>query len=666
MQIWLHSLRFSTKLIILSLLPTLVMLVLGVHILQAKFNDITQLKQLEQNIKRSLLLDNIAHEHAVERGLSAGLLSSQAQNEKKLLEKQRLIADKAWQQYVLFIEASEYSKLDKLSKSYHAKLNEFISKKNTIRSKVDALVLKNNAFNYYSELNRIVLDMIQITALQITGTKLSIDFFTYRNLLVTKENAGQIRGKLNGVFISNNLSENELAAIQGYIHNQQQHFTIVTDSASEEISEQIKTLIQGTDYKAVLDIQNKISSKGQGLSTIRNEYKNNWFSLATNTIKGYKIISNNMAANLISDLDKRISNTNTAFYTGIGALTALVATIFFLTWWQIQNLTTRVNGIRCTLNSVFSTGNLKLRSSDTATDEIGTISTTLNDFLDNIQSLVTDIKQTCVTLLTQSDDISVVTTRNKASVDSQREQTQLLASAITEMSASFSEVARTTHDAEQASNEAQTNSRKGKQSVNQTSCSVTNLSNEILKAEGTIEEVSDNCNHIGTILDTIRGIAEQTNLLALNAAIEAARAGEQGRGFAVVADEVRSLAQRTQTSTEEINNMIIALQQSSKNAHNTMTTSRSVADECLQHASDSGTSMENVDTTIKQVHDLSIQIAASTEEQTAVSNEVTQNIVVISNSAEDILNAAEEIEQGGISLQSVAHQLNNKIERYQV
>ena len=663
---WLHSLRFSTKLIILSLLPTLVTLVLGERILQAKFNDIEQLTRLEHNIERSLLLDNIAHQHAVERGLSAGFLSSQAQNEKIKLKEQRVIADQAWQKYVLYNKNFKNSVFDNLTKNFHEKLKALISQKNSIRIKVDALSPDNNAFKYYSDLNRIVLDMIQVTSLQITDSKLAKDFFTYRNLLITKENAGKIRGKLNGVFKSNSLEGIELTTIQSYIYKQKQHFTKAASSASQKFSEKIHTFTQSDAYKSVLDIQNIVLSKNKGLSSIESEQKDNWFSLSTKTIKGFKAISNDMAGNLISNLDKAIKKTYTSFYAGIGALTMLILTIFLLTWWQIKNLTTRVNNIRHTLNSVFSTGNLKLRSSDTATDEIGTISSTLNNFLDNMQSLVTDIKETCVTLLSQSDDVSQVTKRNKASVDSQREQTQLLASAITEMSASFSEVARTTHEAEQASEEAQTNSQQGKQSVNQTSSSVTNLSNEILKAEGTIEEVSDNCNHIGTILDTIRGIAEQTNLLALNAAIEAARAGEQGRGFAVVADEVRSLAQRTQESTEEINNMIIALQQSSQNAHNTMTTSRSVANECLQHASDSGTSMENVDTTIKQVHDLSIQIAAATEEQTAVSNEVTQNIIVISNSAEDILNAAEEIEQSGISLQNVVNKLNDKIERYQV
>jgi len=666
MVIWLHSLRFSTKLIILSLLPTLITLILSERILQAKFNESTQLAQLEKNIERSLLLDNIAHQHAVERGLSAGFLSSQASIDKKQLEQQRLIADKAWQEYNLYTKELIQPNFDKLTQSYQLKLKALITKRTFIREQVDQLASDSNAFNYYSELNSLALDMIQIISLQITDPNLANAFFTYRNLLITKEKAGQIRGKLNGAFKSNNLAENERTVIQSYISSQNKHFEKAVGSASEEITKKINKLTQSKDFKAVFDVQTILSAENSDLSNIQTSHKNNWFLLATNTIKDFKGITNYAAENLIGTLNAKAVKSNTDFYTGIVALTILILIILLLTWWQIKNLTSRVHVIRHTLNTVFATGDLTLRSNDTATDEIGTISSTLNDFLDNIQGLVTDIKETCVTLLTQSDDVSQVTSRNRTSVDSQREQTELLASAITEMSASFAEVARTTHAAEQASDEAQTNSHQGKQSVDQTSSSVSNLSNEILKAEETIEEVSDNCKHIATILDTIRGIAEQTNLLALNAAIEAARAGEQGRGFAVVADEVRSLAQRTQESTEEINNMIIALQQSSNNAHNTMTTSRSVANECLQHATDSGTSMENVDTTIKQVHDLSIQIAAATEEQTAVSNEVTQNIIVISNSADDILNAAEKIEQGGLSLQSVAHKLNDKIERYQI
>ncbi|MFT7186619.1 MAG: hypothetical protein ACI84K_002022, partial [Pseudohongiellaceae bacterium] len=364
MVLWLNSLRFSTKLIILSLLPTLVTLILAGRILHAKFNDIEQLTTIEQNIEHSLLLDNIAHQHAVERGLTSGFLNSQADNDKEQLEQQRLISDEAWHKYGSFIQNINHTELGTLTQSYQLKLTALISKKKSTRNKVDAVEPSNGAFKYYSELNSILSDMIQVTALQISDPTLSNDFFTYRNLLITKEKAGQIRGKLNGVFKANNLSKNEVSTIRGYITNQNQHLIKASNSASEEFAAEIKAFTQSNDYKMVSNIQNIISSNDDALSTIHSEFKNNWFSIATKAINGLQTITDGMANGLINKVNTKISSTRTALYTGICALGVLIFATYLLTWWLIKNLTTRINTLRDTLHRIFVTGDLTLRSSD--------------------------------------------------------------------------------------------------------------------------------------------------------------------------------------------------------------------------------------------------------------------------------------------------------------
>ena len=191
--------------------------------------------------------------------------------------------------------------------------------------------------------------------------------------------------------------------------------------------------------------------------------------------------------------------------------------------------------------------------------------------------------------------------------------------------------------------------------------SITNLANQVDNASGIIQELDKNAQDINTILSTIRDIAEQTNLLALNAAIEAARAGEQGRGFAVVADEVRVLSQRTHSSTDEIRNMIETLQRNTANAVQSMDESKSFAQSSVDDANNATHALEEIAISITQISDMAIQISNAAAEQRTVTDEVSKNIQSANDVSDQMSHQADNSQKLSEELRSIAKQLNNQV-----
>lgn len=255
-------------------------------------------------------------------------------------------------------------------------------------------------------------------------------------------------------------------------------------------------------------------------------------------------------------------------------------------------------------------------------------------YTSSINALVSEVKQSNVALYETSQELADLTREVEQNSQSQHEQTDLIAAAVEEMSASASEVSSNAEDAAQAATDAFNSSNRCQQSSMDTETAIKNLEEKILDASQTISKLDHDSKQIGSVLDVIRGIAEQTNLLALNAAIEAARAGEQGRGFAVVADEVRSLAQRTQQSTEEIDRMIEALQLGSSDAVSVIEQSKQFVDSCVTATHENMGLMSEVNASIDKINGLNQVIASSAQEQSAVSMEISQNLSAIVDSSD--------------------------------
>lgn len=308
------------------------------------------------------------------------------------------------------------------------------------------------------------------------------------------------------------------------------------------------------------------------------------------------------------------------------------AAMIFISMLVIKNITVPLEALVHVSDRVAS-GDLTVRIDVSRLDEIGKLSSAMEKMRVNLVGVISQISSTTAKLSESVDDILTVTRDVSSHMVEQRSETEQVATAMNEMTATVHEVSNNILAAANSAQQAATETDMGSKIVQETVQSIKVLAKQIGEASEIINRVENNSHNISSVLDVIKNIAEQTNLLALNAAIEAARAGEQGRGFAVVADEVRTLASRTQESTGEINQMITQLQQGSKLSVDAMNKSCEQAGLVVSKAENAGNSLMTIARTVQKISGLSEQIAIAAEEQTAVSEEINRNVVHINQAA---------------------------------
>lgn len=311
-------------------------------------------------------------------------------------------------------------------------------------------------------------------------------------------------------------------------------------------------------------------------------------------------------------------------------------------------------------------GDLTQRIEIKRRDEIGEVAEHVNQFLAQMQTMISGIIQHSDTLAAQAVQANALSQQSSQQVEAQQNDVNQIATAIHEMSATAAEVAS---HAELTANASQTSSlacQDGQQVIQKNRQAIVELADQVMAAAGVISELENNTQSINQILSTIQEIAEQTNLLALNAAIEAARAGEQGRGFAVVADEVRVLSQRTHGSTEEIRNMIETLQTNTKQAVSSMQTSTSLADTSVDYAQQAAESLGRITDAITEINDMALQIASAAEEQRAVSEDISRNTQGIKDASDVLAAQAVQSSQSADNMRDSAQTMREEVGRFKV
>jgi methyl-accepting chemotaxis protein len=311
-------------------------------------------------------------------------------------------------------------------------------------------------------------------------------------------------------------------------------------------------------------------------------------------------------------------------------------------------------------------GDLTVRLQVDRADELGQIASGFNTFLNKLQNMIRDVVTSVQKVSDSSEHTADIAIRTNQGVQRQMAEIDQVATAVHEMTATAQDVARNATQAAEAANHADHSANDGKRIVEGTAKAISALASEIGRAVSVVQNLAKDSENINAILTAIRGIAEQTNLLALNAAIEAARAGEQGRGFAVVADEVRNLAQKTQQATEEIQSMIQQLQHGTREVVSVMEQSQARTDDSVQQAAAAATALEDITQAVSVINDMNTQIASAAEEQSAVAEDINRNVTNIGQVAAEVAGGADEASGASAELTKLAEQQRRLINQFRV
>ncbi|SDT58743.1 methyl-accepting chemotaxis protein [Pseudomonas sp. Z003-0.4C(8344-21)] len=299
-------------------------------------------------------------------------------------------------------------------------------------------------------------------------------------------------------------------------------------------------------------------------------------------------------------------------------------------------------------------------------DELGQLQRSMQSMTQGLRELIGGISDGVTQIASAAEELSAVTEQTSAGVNNQKIETDQVATAMNEMAATVQEVARNAEEASEAAVAADQQAREGDKVVGEAIAQIERLAAEVSHSTEAMGELKRESDKIGSVLDVIKSVAQQTNLLALNAAIEAARAGEAGRGFAVVADEVRSLAQRTQKSTEEIEELIVGLQNGTQQVATIMDNSRTLTDSSVELTRRAGGSLESITRTVSAIQAMNQQIAAAAEQQSAVAEEINRSVLNVRDVSDQTSAASEETAASSVELARLGTHLQTLVGRFKV
>ncbi|MEZ8504187.1 methyl-accepting chemotaxis protein [Vibrio splendidus] len=634
----LTDMSFKQKIIALLTLPILGFLWLSVSAISKGVETTSEMSSLNQLTRLSVVYSELVHELQKERGMTAGFIGSQGTKFVSELRAQRTSADNRRNQRTEYWQSAEIDlpQISRLNTEISQSLNQITS----IRNRVDSQSIPlSEALGYYTKLNAKLLSVSALIAELSSDATITTETIAYYNFLQGKERAGIERAVLNNTFSKNEFGPGMLVKFISLVTEQNTYFSNFEVLGNPDNVRFFEQQLNDRSVAEVEKLRDVAESKMSGFD-VDPVY---WFAQSTARIVQLKKTENQLADSLIALTDQKTQQAQSAMMGSITMFVVITLFATFISFKAITDLTTRVKDLTRVLSKVRHDNDLTVRATYEGSSELGQISSSLNETLEKFSGVIDSLSQSSLTLASAAEETAQTCQYNSNTLVEQQDQIGLIATATEELSATVSEVAAKTQQTASSAKLADEQSQAGLSTVQHSYQSIETLASEINGLAEKITHLHESSNNINSVIDVIKSVADQTNLLALNAAIEAARAGEQGRGFAVVADEVRTLAQRTQESTLEIEGFISSLQSDVQTAFNVIDNSKKMSSRAVEDSRGVEQTLQDISGAVSEIFSMTEQIATATEEQAVVTQDIAQNVVAVEQKSTESTTGATQI-----------------------
>lgn len=622
-----------------SILAAIVILLLAALTISVELTERRNAQNDLRLLEALKALDNVAHQHAVERGLTAGFLGNPSDEARAKVTKQRTSADAAAQ--TLDDVIARLSGDFPVVANTTVLLRQQLSAKPKLRQEVDALS-GANAFGFYSQVNRLAVDALSSLTNEISSNAVNTDLAMAQLLGKFKERAGQVRGKINGTLARGAINDATRAEVRGYQQEMELIVSYLENQVSGERLEKARAVLGDSTSEQISAILKQVLGDSPNFDQLPSPAQ--WFPLATKQIGGVKKLLDEEWAAVESQAQKSAAAANLKLWLTIGLL---ILAIILLSWINLGFASVLRNSLRRLtqqLQQIAGERDLSIKLDTESKNELGEIArsvrqtlvaveTTLKELIDSVSSsgtLVTELDSSSDQLLGNARETQRVST----SISSAVEENAATASEIANAAASTLDAVRELGDSSNENQQRFSDTLQKMDALQQSAQDIAGLSN---KLDSQVDQITD-------AVKTINVLFEQTNLLALNASIEAARAGEQGRGFSVVADEVRSLALKSLESSERISEVLASLQQASAAISRSSEQNGELNAQAAEQMLASQASMAQMNEVMANLESMATSVATASEEQSSVSAVIAQDTASVLDASNASLELSEKLQ----------------------